>query len=101
LVHNQGARSEKAMKHATAAAIARLAPLLDALRAFAELRERTPGTFYRGSQAFLHFHEDAAGDFADVKVGGDWQRTRVSTQRERAALLRRVRALTADSAKPR
>ena len=83
------------MRHATAAALARLAPLLATLRTLSTLKERKPGSFYRGSQAFLHFHEDAAGDFADVKVGGDWERLRVTTQRERAALVRRVRELLA------
>jgi hypothetical protein len=87
------------VKHATAVAIARLEPLLAKLREFAGLGERKPGTFYRGSQAFLHFHEDAAGDFADLKVAGDWERMRVSTQRERATLLRRARAQLASSAR--
>jgi hypothetical protein len=86
---------EHRLKHATAASLDRLAPLLAELRAFSELREPKPGLFYRGSQAFLHFHEDPAGDFSDVKVGREWERARVSTQRERAALLRRVRALLA------
>jgi hypothetical protein len=67
------------------------------LRAFSALHEPRPGAFYRGSQAFLHFHEDPTGDFADVKVGREWERARVTTQRERAALLRRVRALLASS----
>jgi len=83
------------MKHAGPEAIQRLAPLVAELRKLAALREPRPGTFYRGAQAFLHFHEDAAGDFADVKVGGDWERSRVSSARERGALLRRVRALLA------
>jgi hypothetical protein len=83
------------MRHATAAALARLAPLLAALRTLSALKERKPGSFYRGSQAFLHFHEDVAGDFADVKVGGDWERLRVTTQRERAALVRRVQQILA------
>jgi hypothetical protein len=78
------------MKHAGERALARLAPLLAALRTWG-LREPKPGTFYRGSVAFLHFHEDAAGDFADLKVDGDWQRLRVVTQRERAQLQVRVR----------
>ena len=86
------------MRHATAADLTRLAPLLAALRAFSVLREPKPGVFYRGSHAFLHFHADPAGDFADVKVGREWERARVATQRERAALLRRVRALLASSA---
>jgi hypothetical protein len=92
------AAPEEGMKHAGPEAFARLAPLIAELRALAALREPRPGTFYRGSQAFLHFHEDAAGDFADVKVDRDWERSRVSTARERRALLRRVRALLAGSA---
>ena len=84
------------MKHAGPETIARLAPLLAELRNLAPLREPKPGTFYRGSSAFLHFHEDADGDFADLKVDGDWERSRVVSVRERATLLRRVRALLAD-----
>jgi hypothetical protein len=83
------------VKHAGPEAIARLAPVIAALRTLAPLRERSPGSFYRGSKAFLHFHEDAAGDFADVKVADDWERARVVTAQERASLLRRVRALLA------
>ena len=83
------------MKHAGPEALERLAPLLAKLRKLAPLRERTPGSFYRGSSAFLHFHEDAAGDFADLKVAGAFERSRVCTSRERGALLRRVRALLA------
>jgi hypothetical protein len=81
------------VKHAGPEAIARLAPLLAQLRKLGPLRERSPGTFYRGSGAFLHFHEDGAGDFADVKVAGDWERARVVTVRERERLLRRVSKL--------
>jgi hypothetical protein len=83
------------VKHAGPEAIARLAPVLAELRKLAPLSERSPGCFYRGSKAFLHFHEDAAGDFADVKVAGDWERARVVTAKERASLLRRARGLLA------
>jgi hypothetical protein len=85
------------MRHAGPDALARLAPLLAELRRLPALRERSPGTFYRGSQAFLHFHEDPSGDFADLKVRGAWERSRVATQRERAALLRRARGVLADA----
>ena len=34
------------------------------------LVERRPGIFYRRSQAFLHFHEDVSGLYADVKLHG-------------------------------
>ena len=80
------------MKHAGDATLDRLEPLLAALRELPALRERKRGSFYRGSAAFLHFHEDPAGIFADLKLDGDWQRLRSSSARERQALLRRVRA---------
>ncbi len=84
------------MKHAGTDALVRLAPLLREVRSLARLREPKPGIFYRGSSAFLHFHEDAAGDFADLKVAGEWKRSRAVTREERARLLGRVRALLAE-----
>lgn len=75
------------MKHAGPAAIATLEPLLARVRVFEALRERTPGCFYRRSQGFLHFHEDPAGNFADVKVDGEFQRYRVSEPAEQDALV--------------
>jgi len=68
-----------------------LAALLDDVRAIGGLTERSPGTFYRGSTAFLHFHVDAAGLFADLKVDGEFVRSRVSTVRERRTFLAAVR----------
>lgn len=78
------------MKHAGPDALDALEELLAKLRAHAALSERKRGTFYRKSAAFLHFHEDPAGLFADLKLDGEFVRFRVSTARERAALLRRV-----------
>jgi hypothetical protein len=46
------------MKHAGPDTLAILAPLLARIRALPGLVERTPGCFYRGSTAFLHFHVD-------------------------------------------
>ena len=80
------------MKHAGPTALDRLEPLLAVLRDLPELRERSRGTFYRGSRAFLHFHEDPAGLFADVRIDAEFERVRVSTTKERERLLRRVRA---------
>ena len=68
-----------------------LAGLLEQLRALPGLSERSPGTFYRGSTAFLHFHADPAGLFADLKVVGTFQRARVVTVLERRRLLAAVR----------
>ena len=79
------------MKHVTDAGLDRIEPLLEALRALPALRERKRGVFYRRSRAFLHFHEDPAGIFADVKLEGDFQRFRATTVREGQALLRCVR----------
>jgi hypothetical protein len=80
------------MKHAGATALRSLAPLLEALRTIPGLKERSPGSFYRGSRALLHFHEDPSGLFADLKKGGEWQRLRVNSAAERERLLMNVRA---------
>lgn len=81
------------MKHATPATLKDLAPLLDRLRDFDELIEKTPGSFYRKSKAFLHFHEDPLGIFVDVRLvpEASFTRRRVTTQRERAALIAEVK----------
>ena len=71
--------------------------MLCQLRKDSTLVERTPGSFYRKSKAFLHFHEDASGTYADVKLNGeDFTRIRVSTSQEQSRFL----ALIADSPKP-
>jgi hypothetical protein len=80
------------MKHAGAAALAALAPLLAELRSLPGLIERKPGIFYRGSSAFLHFHEAPAGLFADLKQGGAFVRWPVSGAAQRKALLAAARA---------
>ena len=40
--------------------------LLAQLRALPGLTEKKRGVFYRKSRAFLHFHEDPKGMFADI-----------------------------------
>jgi hypothetical protein len=84
------------VRHATPAALDRLEALLRELRGCEGLREKKRGTFYRGSSAFLHFHEDPAGLFADVKLAGaEFTRLRATTAAEQRALLGAVRrALT-------
>jgi hypothetical protein len=62
------------MKHAGVAALERIEGLVAALRALPGMVEKKPGIFYRKGQAFLHFHEDPAGMFMDVRIGGDWAR---------------------------
>ena len=83
------------MRHAGEGALQQLEPLLATLRRVPGLRERNWGTFYRGSKAFLHFHEDPAGLFADIRLGAEFQRMRVSTKAERDQLVRMVRQAVA------
>jgi hypothetical protein len=78
------------MRHAGPQALVALADLLAAVRLRSDLRELRPGVFYRKSKAWLHFHEDPAGLFADLRVAGDWQRFRVLDPPERMALLAAV-----------
>jgi len=76
------------MKHAGSSALDRLEPLIASLRAQPGLKEKSRGVFYRGGKAFLHFHEDPAGLFADVRLTGtDFERFRVESEGERNALL--------------
>jgi len=75
------------MKHAGGATLARLGPLLEDLRKCELLREKNPGIFYRKAVAFLHFHEDPAGIFADLKMGTNYQRFRVSSRAEQRKFL--------------
>ena len=86
------------MKHAGDAALDTIDDLLVKIRgAGAGLKERKRGTFYRKSSAFLHFHEDPAGMFADLKLGSEFQRFRVSTGREQAAFLRELARALGDT----
>ncbi|WP_022980975.1 hypothetical protein [Ideonella sp. B508-1] len=76
------------MKHASPDVLAALLPLLEGIRQAGDLVERRPGVFYRRGAAFLHFHEDPAGLFADVKLdGATFTRCPVNTPAEQAALL--------------
>ena len=81
------------MKHAGSAALAEIDGLLDRLRKLDWLNERSPGTFYRGSRSFLHFHEDPTGVYADVRLDVEegFVRVRTTTRVEQDALMRRVR----------
>ena len=80
------------MKHAGDAALDQLDGLLAALRAFPGMVEKKRGVFYRKSSAFLHFHEDPKGLFADLRAdtGGDFDRFDVTAEAGRSALLAAV-----------
>ena len=61
------------------------------LRANKALVERTPGSFYFKSKAFLHFREEPTGLFADVKRGLlGFERMRVNTKLEQERFLNAV-----------
>jgi hypothetical protein len=80
------------MRHATAEGLKELELLLEELRAVPGLVEKRPGIFYRKSKAFLHFHEDPSGLYADVRFEDDFERLRVETKAERNALMKRIRS---------
>ena len=80
------------MRHITPARLADIEALLAQLRAVDGLVERTPGTFYVRSRAFLHFHEDGDDIYADVRIEGpDFDRRRVTTAAEQRRLVTAVR----------
>ena len=86
------------MKHAGPEALDALEPLLRELRGRNGLRERSRGVFYRGSKAFLHFHEHGTEFFADLRTGGDFERFAATNAADRKALLRQVDAILTDGA---
>jgi hypothetical protein len=81
------------VRRATPERLTAIEPLLEQLRAFDGLTERKPGTFYRRSNAFLHFHEHGERDmYADVKLHGrEFERMRVTTKAEQRTLVAAVR----------
>lgn len=78
------------MKHAGPGTLARISPLLDELRARSVLREMRPGVFYLDSRAFLHFHDDPSGIFADVRLAEGFVRLAVTSSSEQSDLLERI-----------
>jgi hypothetical protein len=82
------------MKHAGPATLDALEPLLARLRTLPGLKEKSRGIFYLKSKAFLHFHEDPAGLFADLREDSDFTRHEVTSAEGQdtlfAATLRRL-----------
>jgi hypothetical protein len=78
------------MKHAGAESLDVLEPLLAEIRDRVALTEKKRGVFYRKGKAWLHFHEDPAGLFADLRLPSDWLRLRVSEPAERQTLMAAV-----------
>ena len=82
------------MKHAGPKALDAIGPLLERLRVLEGLREKTRGIFYLKSRAFLHFHEDPTGLYADIRTpdGADFDRLKLDGAEAEAALVARADA---------
>jgi hypothetical protein len=81
------------VRHARTDALDELEPLLEELRRVPGLVETKRGVFSRRSKAFLHFHEDASGLHADVRITDDFERFRVQTLEEQEQLLGLIRSI--------
>lgn len=81
------------MKHAGDEALDKLENLLVEIRKHPALKEKKRGIFYRKSAAFLHFHEDPTGLFADVRDGASFRRFAVTTPHHQKVFLAEVTKL--------
>lgn len=81
------------MKHASDRTLDTLDELLATLRLCEGLKERKRGIFYRKSAAFLHFHEDPTGLYADLRDGDGWRRFPINSPLEQEALITAVSQL--------
>jgi hypothetical protein len=86
------------VKHAGAGSLDQLEPLLVKVRGYGGLKEKARGVFYLKSRAFLHFHEDPAGLFADIRApqAADFDRLKVDEEAGARALVERLSALLGD-----
>lgn len=91
------------MKHASADTLQAIEPFLQQVRLeilrHPALREPKPGIFYLRARAFLHFHEDPKGLFADLRVADEWTRFTVNTPRQQSLLLGRIRRALGSNAR--
>jgi hypothetical protein len=81
------------MKHASETDLKPIAALLAQLRTLPGITEKKPGTFYRKSAAFLHFHEDGGKLFADIKQDGEFVRYEIGTTASQTKLLKLAQSL--------
>jgi hypothetical protein len=90
------------MIHATESTLLHYDTFLSALRDIDGLVERRPGIFYRKSKAFLHFHEDPLGLYADLRTeaDGDFTRWHVESKKQQTALLAAVKTALATTVRP-
>ena len=81
------------MRHAGDKELDQIEDLLNKIRARKSLKEKKRGVFYKGSSAFLHFHEDSSKLFADLKIGKDWILIPIMTRKEQNAFLKEIEKL--------
>ena len=82
------------MRHARPDDLDRIQVLLDDLRGVSGLTEKKRGTFYRGSKAFLHFHEHEGDIVVDVRLAGpatEFERRVVTTRAAQRTLVSDVK----------
>lgn len=70
------------MKHASPDTIQSISKYLNNIRNIQTLKEKKEGIFYKGTLAFIHFHEDNNKIFADLKINKEWQRFSVNNDNE-------------------
>jgi hypothetical protein len=78
------------MRHARPDALDKLEDMMVEVRKHSGLTERKRGAFYLKSSGFLHFHEDPAGLFADLKIDGRFERFPVSTAAQQQRVLQKI-----------
>ncbi len=80
------------MKHASPQTLEALSSLLNELRSLPGITEKKVGIFYKNGKAFLHFHEDPAGLFADARLEDpDFTRFSVNSEDEVKSFLGALR----------
>jgi len=87
------------MKHTDVRALEAVSDLVENLRRRGILVEKPLGTFYTNGQAFLHFHKNPTGLFADLRQGDDWQRFPVNHPDECESLLAAVDRALAEASR--
>ena len=60
------------MGHCPFAKLADLTDVLDVIRTWPGIKEKSPGVFYLKSTPFLHFHEKDGVRWADARAGKSW-----------------------------
>ena len=80
------------MKHAGPDSLEALRGLLTDVRKLPRLVEKKTRIFYSKGKAFLHFHEDREGLFADLRANGsEFTRFPVNSSVEKATFLHALR----------